>query len=276
MTALERGAARRAGRIAAGVASLLMLGIPAARAGLVPGGGPRVSDCYAELDVVGVENGTDALRNGRQVRCLDGDPCDAGPCGDAVCDFQVRLCWNQDDPNLPECIPPVGLDTLELRGSLAALLVMPRSMDRPSCSEGYVSLPVPTRRNGTKPGKVNVRLRVVAPDGTTPRTDTDFVKLVCVPRPVEECPFGTTTTTPGATTTTSTAGTAVTTTSTTTRPTTTTKPPKRPKPSTTTTTLRRPPTTSSSTTAPVPTTTIVVPTTTTTTLVGSPSGAFAS
>ena len=223
---------------------------PAARAGLVPGGGGNpTSDCYAELDVAGVENGTDAVKHGRKVLCADGDPCDGGPCGDGVCDFQVRLCWDQNDPALPECVPPTTLDTLLLRGPLAALLVMPRSVAGTDCNGAYVDLAVPTKANGTKPGRLTVRMSAKAPPGTTPLVDTDLIRLVCVPRPVDECPVptSTTTTTPSGTTFTPTTLGGV--------PTTTIR-------TTTSTTLRRPRKTTTTIRLPLPTTsTIGIPTT---------------
>jgi len=175
--------------------ALLLACAPGAWAGFVPGGGNPTSDCYAELDVAGVENGTDAVKRNRKVLCVDGDPCDGGPCGDGVCDFQVRLCWDQNDPHLPQCIPPTTLDTLLLRGPLAALLVMPRSVTGTECNGSYVDLAVPTKANGTKPGRLTVRMSAKAPPGTTPLVDTDLIRLVCVPRPVDECPVPTTTTT---------------------------------------------------------------------------------
>src|SRR5262245_11139934 len=91
-----------------GLAAVLLSG---ASAGLVPGGGPQKSDCYAEFDVDGISNPQDVVRN-KLVSCMDGDECDSSPCGDAVCTFGVRVCWNQNDPNVSDCDPPASLDSL--------------------------------------------------------------------------------------------------------------------------------------------------------------------
>jgi hypothetical protein len=226
-------------------------------AAMVPGGGPATSDCYAELEVAGVD--PDTVQHGKKVVCRDGDPCDTGPCGDGVCDVVVRLCWNQHDPDLPACVPPASLDELHVRGPLRSLLVMPERMTLGSCTEP-LSFPVPTTHGTT-------RITAKAPAGVTPLVDADTVRIVCMPRPFDECAVSTTTV-PGATTTTTTGGpTATTSTSTTT--TTLKGPPKKTtttrKPTTTTTTSAPPVTTTvapTTTTAPPPPTTLVVPTTT--------------
>jgi hypothetical protein len=256
-------------RASAAGALLLAFAAPAG-AGMVPGGGTPASDCYAELDVAGVENGTDSVKKNKVVRCVDGDPCDAGPCGDGVCDFKVRLCWNQNDPNVAACHPMPGLDSLQLRGPLAALVLMPRELGGTTCSETYTDFGVATKLNGKRPGRMNVRIVATAPAGTTPLVDNDLIRLVCVPRPFEECGGAVSTTTtvpattlpgvttlPGATTTTP----ASTSTSTTRR-----------RPRKTTTTVEATTSTSSTaarpTTIPIPTTlpTITLPSTTLPTL----------
>jgi hypothetical protein len=227
-------------------ALVLALATPAG-AGLVPGGGPAASDCYAELDVDGVENGTAAVKRNKIVRCVDGDPCDSGPCGDGVCDFKVRLCWNQRDPNVAACTPVPALDSILLRGPLAALMLMPRDLGGTTCSESYTDFSVPTKVNGTRPGHLNVRITAKAPDGTTPLVDNDLIRLVCVPRPFEECG--------GAASTTTTLGSSTTVPPTTLEGSTTTTPTT----SSTTTTRRKPPKTT--TTVRATTSTFILPTT---------------
>ena len=229
-----------------------------ASAGLIPGGGPTASDCYVELDVAAIENGTDAVKRNKKVLCTDGDPCDFGPCGDGVCDFKVRLCWNQNDPNVGDCAPPPALDKMLLKGPLAAQLVMPREMGGAGCSGDQVDFAVPTRNVGKKPGWRTVRLSATAPEGTEPRADFDRIRLVCKPRPFEECPMPTPTTVPGATTTTTTV--VETPTTTVAGPTTTITPT-----TSTSSSTRKPPRTTTSTTEPRPTTTGPKPTTTSTT-----------
>lgn len=249
------------------VVAIAMLVAAPALATMVPGGGPATSDCYAELDVVGADPAS--IQHGKKIVCRDGDPCDAGPCGDAVCDVVVRLCWNQHDPDLPACVPPASLDSLHVRGSLAALLVMPERMTFGDCTDA-LSIPIATTHDGKRPGRLSTRIRAKAPAGSTPMVDADTVRIVCLPRPFDECPMPATTTVPGATTTTTTTqGGPTLTTSTSTTTTTTIHSPRKTtttrRPNTTTTT-RRPSTTTApvpTTTTPVPTTTIVVPTTTT-------------
>ena len=109
-------------------AMMLAIGGPSV-AGLIPGGGNAASDCYIELDVQGIENGTDAVKKGRKVTCVDGDPCDTGPCGDGVCDLKVALCLNQFDPNVPACTPAPALESVLLRGQLAAAVATPTGRD---------------------------------------------------------------------------------------------------------------------------------------------------
>ena len=253
MGVLARGS-RRASAIA-----MIAIGLASpAAAGLIPGGGPATSDCYAELDVAGIENGTDAVKRNRKAICVDGDPCDTGPCGDGVCDVSVRLCWDQHDPNLPECVPPIALDSLVVRGALAPLLVMPRDVSGSQCTQAH-TLSIPTTRNATRPGKLNVRIVAKATFGTTPLVDTDLIRLVCVPRRPEECPTGTTTvptTLVSTTTRTTTTRIASTTTRTTTSPTTTTR-----RPTTSSSSTLRATTSSVETTTAPPTT--GAPTTTT-------------
>ncbi len=266
--------ARWRSAIAAGI---FVFATPAG-AGLIPGGGPAASDCYAELDIAGVENATPAVKRNRIVKCVDGDPCDSGPCGDGVCDFQVRLCWNQHDPNVPACVPPPVLQSLDLRGPLAALMLMPRDLGGTTCTD-FTDFGVPTNPDGKRSAHLNVRMIAKALPGTKPLVDNDVIRLVCVPRPYNECGGATTTTLEGATTTVPTTTLpgvtttlrATTTTRTTTSSTSTTR--RRPRQTTTTTrptttstraptTTRPPTTTSTSTTSPAPTTsTTVTPTT---------------
>jgi hypothetical protein len=235
--------------------------------GLIPGGGNPASDCYIELDVQGIENGTDAVKKGRRATCVDGDPCDTGPCGDGVCDLKVALCLNQADPNVPACTPAPALESVLLRGQLAAAVATPtqRDMSGPMRTD---FVPFAVAAKGKRPGRLNVRFSARASDGVVPATDTDWIKLVCVPRQFDECPLGsvttsttvvpTTTTEPGATVTTTTTGKATTTTRRRKTTTTTTKP----NPSTTTGPRATTTTITILPTLPIPTTTQAIPTTT--------------
>ena len=240
----------------------LLLATPSG-AGMVPGGGSATSDCYAELDVAGL--GADSVKRNKKVTCVDGDPCDSGPCGDGICDFKVRLCWNQDDPQLADCVPPPRLESLQLRGQLRGVLIMPDDLGGAACSGDYVDFPVATR-GIRRAGRMNVRVSARAPEGTTPATDADWIRLVCMPRSFESCPMPTPTTTnvpattiPGQTTTTTTTVTTTEPETTTTRKTTTTR---RRRTTTTTTTFVSPTTrVPTTTTIVLPPTTVVIPTT---------------
>jgi hypothetical protein len=250
-------------------AMMLAIGSPAF-AGLIPGGGNPASDCYIELDVQGIENGTDAVKKNRKVTCVDGDPCDTGPCGDGVCDLKVALCLSQSDPNVPACTPPPALESVLLRGQLAAAVATPtqRDMSGPMRTD-FVDFAVAA--HGRRPGRLNVRFSARAPDGVEPAVDSDWIKLVCVPRRFDDCPLGsvttsttivpTTTTQPGPTAPGAKVNTTTTETTTTTRRRKTTTTTTKPRPSTTT----APRTTTTITilpTLPIPTTTQAIPTTT--------------
>src|SRR5215475_15857895 len=127
-------------------------------AGLIPGSGPGPvrSDCYVELNVVGIDNPGPDVRDGRVVSCTDGDPCDTdGECGNGSCTFSVAVCINQTDPNLPACHPPTGLQKLFVNPANLAGAV-PGSLDGPACGS-FVPIPLPLK-GGTQPAMVRVRL----------------------------------------------------------------------------------------------------------------------
>jgi len=71
---------------------MALLAATSANAGLVPGGGPGSSDCYLELNVAGIENGTPRVQGGKTVLCTDGEACDSGACGDNVCTMTISAC----------------------------------------------------------------------------------------------------------------------------------------------------------------------------------------
>ena len=170
-------------------------------AGLIPGGGPARSDCYVELQVVGIDYPGPDVRSGRVVSCTDGDPCDTdGECGNGSCTFSVAVCINQTDPNLPACHPPTGLQTLFVNPAKLAGAV-PGSLDGPACGS-FVAIPLPLM-NGTQPAKVLLSANATAAKGTSPLTDRDTYVLKCLPR-TTPCPTTSTTTTTTTTSTTTT------------------------------------------------------------------------
>jgi hypothetical protein len=159
---------------------VLALAVPAS-AGLIPGGSAK-SDCYLELDVLGVENPSEDVLNNRVVTCADGDACDIGEDGDDRCTMQVAPCINQTDPNLPDCTPPANLDSVKFMG--AVVIPEPPALDGPRC-EDFVDVEVPvkiTRSGQKKPGKVRIRGKATAPRGTRPRRDPDAWTFKCLPQ----------------------------------------------------------------------------------------------
>src|SRR5437870_4504125 len=81
------------------------LALPRAAVARVAGGAGARADCYSEFD------GITATPNSHppRVECVDGDPCDQdGVCGNGFCEWKIRLCLNQNDPDIPVCKPPPG------------------------------------------------------------------------------------------------------------------------------------------------------------------------
>ena len=99
----QRVAVVAAATAIAGVGSLVS-------AGLLPGGGPKNSDCYVELSVQNVDSPGPDVKGNRTVRCVEGEACDSdGACGNGSCTFKVAVCIDQQDPNLPQCTPAGSL-----------------------------------------------------------------------------------------------------------------------------------------------------------------------
>ena len=167
----------------------------------VAGGGTPSSDCYAVLDTAGGSTRPGDIR----ITCTDGDPsCDGdGVCGNGACDFSVRVCVNVE--GMPGCIAPAALDRLKVK---TGILGLPTSLVGPQCGD-YTTDPVAvrTRRGGTTPGQIVLRVTARALGGSGPRRDKDRYVLICAPR-VGECPGSTTTTAPTTTLSTTTATTS--------------------------------------------------------------------
>ena len=192
--------------VAAGVAGVIgMLAAGPAAAGIILGGTGK-SDCYAAIDVEGVEAGTSAVVNNKKIECTDGEACDSGTCGDGICNMQVAVCINQ--PGLAGCAPPSRLQKLQVKGKVN--LEIPQVLEGPACGE-FLDVPIQTKRGGKKPGKAKLVVLAKAPKGTKPAKDSDSYELTCVPRSVE-CPPPTTTTTSTSSTSSSTILPATTTT----------------------------------------------------------------
>jgi len=141
-------------------------------AGFVPGGGNPASDCYMGFDVTGVTSQT-----GR-IECIEGDPCDAGACGDNKCTFQFNVCVNQ--PGLTGCTPPSGgLATVKTPGPFRSGI--PSSLTGAVCGSP-LTLDLKLKGKGSRSNSRTVRPRATAPGGTTPRRDRDAFNFVCLPR----------------------------------------------------------------------------------------------
>jgi hypothetical protein len=171
--------------------TLAVLGAGVAIAGLIPGGGPSKSDCYAELSVEGIDNPSDRVQANKKVLITDGEAGDNGPCGDFKCTVSVGVCINQSDPNLADCVAPASLDKLKV--NKAFNITVPQLLSGSVCGafvDGEVSAKV-KRKNGevksAKPGKKKIVINAKAAAGTKPRTDKDTVLIMCLPRTVE-CP----------------------------------------------------------------------------------------
>lgn len=161
-------------------------------AGLIPGGpaSKTSSDCYLELAVAGVENGTASVENNRTVRCTDGDACDQGPCGDDRCELRVAACVNQVDANLGDCVPPAtGLRSAKIRSKLE--LEAPSLLAEPACTPFHdVAIDARFDKAGRyleKKSRAKLKGKARALAGTKPRTDSDKWILQCVPR-LTTCP----------------------------------------------------------------------------------------
>jgi hypothetical protein len=171
--------------VAAGAVALGIVGASVAVAGLVAGGGPTKSDCYAEWDIKGIDAGdSQRVKNNKQVLCTDGTACDADKTCNGTCVVQVKQCWNQRDPRLSDCTPPEGLDSLKVKGALNVQI--PPLLEGASCLGAFVDVSVATKKGGKKPGKKNFKVTAKGPKGTKPRTDTDNYQLVCLPNTVPE------------------------------------------------------------------------------------------
>jgi hypothetical protein len=157
--------------------------------GLVPGGGPTKSDCYVETAVDGITVPSDRVQKSKQVLVTDGDAGDTGACGDEKCLIHLGLCINQTDPNLPDCTPPTGLDSLKVHGKVN--ISVPQLLTGSACG-AFVDIEVPTKvkrdKDGNiksaKAGKVKFKVTAKGVKGTKPRSDVDNITLVCVPRTV--------------------------------------------------------------------------------------------
>jgi hypothetical protein len=159
-------------------------------AALIPGGGVRSTDCFAEFsDAPAFVNGHG--RPTTQSICHDGDACDRDGAADGVCTFGVGVCFNvtgsaQCTPTGVESFavvpPPSGpVDPQFAALSTAAGPLMPSTTME---CVGPFPVTVPTRlvRGEHKPGsKVLHTVTTHTPTGGRAQHDRDTLTLRCLP-----------------------------------------------------------------------------------------------
>ena len=147
----------------------LAAGLPgAAYAGLVFGGGPPKTDCYAAFDVTGVTS----AKGNRVVQCHDGDPCDTDGQRDGTCTFSFTVCVIQTGD--ASC-HPADVDKLPKKAGGLSLPTVPAT--GPACGAPNV---VKVRVNKHR------TVRLTAHSSSKPHTDRDVLNLECkkaVPSP---------------------------------------------------------------------------------------------
>ena len=152
--------------------------------------------------------------------CVDGDPsCDFKANQPGVCAFQVALCLNNPDPNLPRCVPngvssvlvlspqPARARAPELRAALAAYLAAVQNAvqhlldpNNPfagythapplnAAQQGFCSAPflidVPVAVSGNRRNRRSVRLATRSADDSFPaaRVQLSRLQLTCASLP---------------------------------------------------------------------------------------------
>jgi hypothetical protein len=151
----------------------------------VPGGGSVRTDCFAEWIILPVPP-VDAKTGlpGRNVKCVDGDPCDGDGARDGRCTFQIAACVNAVDPRL-NCGSP-GLKKLSMSGlRIGDALVQSSPLQKEECG-ALDTVEVRLRKSGKKLKKAYVKLKAVAasqPAGKRNKSilDKDSLTLTCLP-----------------------------------------------------------------------------------------------
>jgi hypothetical protein len=156
---------------------VLALGIASPASALVDGGGPKKSDCYAQLDGV-----VSKSKRSSRIECMDGDPsCDTDGACNGTCEFRVSLCLNLD--NMAGCTPGTITD-VRIKGAELAMPSLPAV--GATCGDfTTVSVATRERKGKRKPGKGKIKIKTFA--NQKPRKDKDRFVFVCKPRP-DACP----------------------------------------------------------------------------------------
>jgi cysteine-rich repeat protein len=163
-----------------------------------PGGGGRKTDCLLEWII---DNPTNDPLYDRRDRisskqiCRDNDPdCDADGGVTGTCTFRVSMCLAVADGDYPDC-GPARMSALEIRRPstrelaknpgagpvrerVFAAFEAAATGPAGSCSD-LLELPVPMRRNGTRPGRLVLKVGATSADG---RRDHDALRFKCVAR----------------------------------------------------------------------------------------------
>ena len=158
----------------------LVVGPVTETAALVPGGGSKKSDCYAEWLVT---TDTRTPSSGvTKVDCEDGDPtCDVDATMDGVCTFGVSICV-PFVANVTGCTPQtVTQISLNKKSQKAGFQLPPLPASASVCGPAtLVSLALKSTKSGQKPSKKAV-FQMKARADVKPKADPDKLILRCVP-----------------------------------------------------------------------------------------------
>jgi hypothetical protein len=162
----------------------------------VPGFGSKTTECFVEYDGVVLNF---PPTKPKQVRCTDGDACDADGLINGSCQFVLSACLNNTDPNFPDCVPsdiatfevknkdplhPRFDPELQVLADAVGALGLPTSA---SVCAAPVTMTVPLR---VKKGVFRKdKKRVVSKAFTSGgQKDADKIKLFCEPSPAFPAP----------------------------------------------------------------------------------------
>ena len=174
------------------LAAFFAAGATSASAIVVPGGGPKRTDCLLELSTT-TGQPFPAGRSALGATCADGDTCDPDAARNAVCRYSVSLCVNVTDPALPGCTArdlksvkvkaagPKGQrpDLSALEAAIAGLSLPSAT---PQCTAAVdLEVPVagPNKKGEPQSGKVKLSARANRTKGQ--KHDVDDYELVCLP-----------------------------------------------------------------------------------------------
>jgi hypothetical protein len=163
----------------------LALGVAAQSWALVPGGGPKKSDCYVEWLVT---SPSVPPTKGTRVDCADGSACDADGKADGTCTIDVAVCAFQTDPNLT-CTPnsltaitgptKAKVKPKSAAGSIVATLPTPPTapISVATCGPSLeVKIPVGSGKKGAKITYTGLK----ATSSGKPKKDSDKLTLSCI------------------------------------------------------------------------------------------------